>query len=612
MATTEFPRTERPERVGPPRAPAPGGPRGTPRPGPGRLKFGFLVIAIVLSFYAARLVQLQAIDPGSYAEKAAAEGLEEMVLPAERGAIRDRNGVELATSMDGLMVIADPQLASAKASELATFLAAELDVDYFTTLERLRKTEGEGSRYQFIARRVPATKARAAVAKAKAQGFAGLTTERDPIRTYPLDDVAANLIGFIGQDDKAGALSGFERTFNKVLAGTDGSARYQVVEGRRVPLGESAKTDPRNGHDLVLTIDRDTQWHTQRVLAQAVRQWNAESATAIVMDSRSGELLSYADYPTFDANHPQRTDEDYYGSKGASEPYEPGSVEKVLTLAAVMDAGKATPESRLNVPPGYQANGHTIGDHGRQGYAKLTLAGVLAKSSNIGTALAADLLEDVKLREYLTAFGLGQRTNIGIRGESPGSVPPAPWTDISQATIAFGQGLSVTPIQLAAAFNTIANKGVRVSPSLIEGSATTDAGVQVGTEHATSTRVVSEDTARKMALMMEKVVGPEGTASKAAIDNYRIAGKTGTAQVPGPDGRYLEGVDNNSFCGFAPADNPRFTVCVTIKSVQGGAGGSTAGPPFRKIMNFVLRHYAVPPTTGSSPYELTWGAGSDR
>jgi cell division protein FtsI (penicillin-binding protein 3) len=579
-----------------------------------RLRFGFLVIAIVLSFFAARLVQLQALDPGSYAKLAEAEGLENIVLPAERGPIRDRNGVELASSMDGLMIIANPQLTAPKASALATFLADELGVDYFTTLSRLRKTTGVGRSYQFVARRVPAAKARSVVEKAGEQGFVGLTTERDPIRTYPMDDVAANILGFVGQDDKTGPLAGLERTFDKVLAGKDGSARYLAVKGKVLPLAENTVTKPTNGKALTLTIDRDTQWVTQRVLSKAVDNWNADSGTAIVMDTRTGELLAYADYPTFDANHPQRTDKEYYGSKGISEPYEPGSVEKVLTLSSVMDEGKAEPETRINVPPQIERDGWPIRDHSAHDWIKLTLAGILSRSSNIGTALASEELTHDQLHDYLQDFGLGQRTNVGLRGESAGLLPAAKfWSAVNQATIAFGQGLSVNALQMITAVNAIANGGVKVSPSLIEGSATGEDGVEVGTAHTTSKRVISEQTAAEMSRMMETVLDPvEGTAPLARVPGYRVAGKTGTAQVAG-NGSYLDGVNNNSFVGFAPAEAPRFTVFVVIKGVHGGAGGLTAGPAFKRIMSYLLRHYAVPPTDAkAAPYETTWGTERAR
>ncbi|MDO7869341.1 peptidoglycan D,D-transpeptidase FtsI family protein [Nocardioides jiangxiensis] len=580
-----------------------------PRPGSQfRLKFGFLVIAIVLSFYGARLVQLQAIDPGSYSQIAYKEGLEQVVLPASRGEIEDRNGVAMAASMDGLMVIADPFLTAPKAPQLAKFLADRLGVDYFATLEKLRKTTGDGKRYQIIAHRIPATKVRKALADAADQGFQGLSTERDPIRAYPLNDVGANVVGFIGQDDENGPLAGLERTFNKQLAGADGEARYIAVKGRQVPLSEAEITEPRDGRPLRLTLDSDAQWFTQRTLAAAVRNWKAASGVAIVMDSHTGELLAYADYPSFDANDPQATDKEYYGSKGVQDPYEPGSVEKVLTLSSVMDSGHATPETRLTVPDVLMRDNWPIHDHGRQGTVKLTLAGVLSRSSNIGTTLSAETMEPSEIRDYLAKFGLGQRTNVGLRGESAGVVPAAPWSDIQRATISYGQGMTVTPLQMIAAVNTIANGGVRVSPSLIEGTATTDTGVKVGTSQATATRVLSADTAEKMSRMMETVLDPEeGTAPLARIPGYRVAGKTGTAQV-NENGKYLDNLNDNSFVGFAPADNPRFTVYVVLRHVNGGAGGLTAGPAFKRIMSYMLRKYGIPPTdTTATPYETTWG-----
>jgi len=571
-----------------------------------RLRFGLLVITILLSFFGARLVQLQALDPHAYAAMAQAEGAEEVVLPAERGAILDRNGVELATSMDGLMVVADPQLTRDDASRLATFLADELGVDYFQTLDRLRR---ENSRFQYIARRVPATHAREVVDAAEEQGLKGLSTRRDPIRTYPAGDVAANLIGFIGDDEEAGPLGGLERTFDSQLAGRDGLARYQVGGGNRIPLGDSTIERPQNGKDLQLTIDRDTQWLTQKLLGKAVRGSGAESGVAVVMDTLTGDLLAYADYPTYDANNPLATDEEYLGAKGASDVYEPGSVEKALTAASLIDAGLVKPTDRFTIPPMITRDGWPIRDHWDHGTLRLTFTGVLAKSSNIGTVMASEQMEAQQLHDYLTAFGLGQRTNIGIRGETAGVLSDAStWSAASRANIAFGQGLSVNALQMAAAINTIANGGVRVSPNLVEGSATTDEGVEVGTAHASSRRVVSEAAARQTALMMERVVDPEdGVAPNAQVAGYRVAGKTGTAQRA-EHGRYVDEF-TVSFAGFAPADDPRFTVYVVVhKPKNGEGGGAIAGPVFSRIMSYLLRHYSVPPTnTPPSHYRAEWG-----
>lgn len=572
-----------------------------------RLRIGFLVIAMVLSVFVGRLVQLQGLDPASYASMAAAEGLEEIVLPAERGDILDRNGEPLAESVDGLMVVADPALTADDAPELARFLANRLDVDYFTILPRLR---AEDSRFQYIARSVPAALATSVVSKARALGYDGLVTERDPVREYPAGDVAANLVGFVGTPRKNGTtkpLAGFERTFDDLLDGVDGEARYSVAAGNRVPLGENTTVPAVDGEDLRTTLDRDLQFYSQRVLRQAVRDSGGESGSVVVLDSRTGDVLTLADYPTFDANHPLESDEADLGSRAVSDVYEPGSVEKVLTVAGLVDAGKVTARTRLTVPGVLQREGdNPISDWFDHGTIRLTLAGVIAQSSNIGTVMATEKYDDGELRSYLDSFGLGRTTGTGIRGESAGILPDESiWSDALQDRIAFGQSVSVNALQMAAAVNTIANGGVRIDPSVVLGSATTDSGEQVGTDHATERRVISEDAARQTTHMMERVVDPEvGVAPGAAVPGYRVAGKTGTAQRASSECQCYDGSYTVSFAGFAPADDPRFTIYVVVQNpTNGGGGGSVGGPAFSKIMGYALRRYAVPPT-GTEPSRL--------
>jgi cell division protein FtsI (penicillin-binding protein 3) len=565
-----------------------------------RLRLGFIVIAMVLSLFGARLVQLQGIDPKSYAAMAAAEGLVRVTLPAERGDILDRNGEPLADSVDGLMVVADPYMTTDEAPELAKFLATRLDVDYFRTLQLLRE---KGSRFEYVARRVPSTLATDVVSAARQAGFEGIDTRPDPIRDYPAGDVAANLIGFMGTDE---ALGGLERTFDTQLSGTDGSARYEIGGGNRLPLGESTITRPVDGKDLRTTIDQDLQWFTQRVLRQTVEDSRGDSGFAVVMDSLTGEILALADHPTFDANHPLASSEEDLGSRAMSDVYEPGSVEKVLTLSGLIDAGKVTARTRLKVPGSLARQDRVIHDWFPHGVIRLTLAGVVAQSSNIGTVLSADKFARGELRSYLSQFGLGQTTNIGVRGETPGILPdPSVWTPQTQDRIAFGQSLSVNAVQMAAAVNTLANGGVRVSPSLIRGTATTEDGQRVGTDTTTTRRVVSERAARQTALMMERVVDPDvGVAPGANVPGYRVAGKTGTAQRVGEECGCYDGSFTVSFAGFAPADDPRFTIYVVVQNPRnGGGGGSVTGPAFAKIMGYALRRYAVPPT-GTKPSRL--------
>ena len=558
-----------------------------------RLRIGFVLIAMVLSVFGARLVQLQGLDPRSYAAMAAAEGTVEVVLPAERGDILDRNGEPLADSVDGVMLAADPALTREAAPETARFLAERLEVDYIATLAALRE---KGSRFEYIARRVPSTLANDVLDEAKARGIDGLFTRRDPVRIYPANDVAANLVGFVGTDE---AFGGFEQVFNEMLSGRNGSERYEVGAGNRIPLGQSTTVPAVDGQDLQTTIDRDLQWYTQRVLRQAVEEAGGDSGLAVIMDSRTGEILTLADHPTFDAENPADSPTDDRGARSLNLVYEPGSVQKVLTLSALIDAGRVTARTKLRVPGSLARQDRVINDYFEHGLIKLTLAGVLAKSSNIGTVLAADRFRPGELRTYLDKFGLGRRTDVGLGAEAAGILPdPSLWTSQAEDRIAFGQSLSVNAVQMTAAVNTIANGGVRISPSLVRGTAARDDGVEVGTDVADRRQVVSPEAARQTTLMMERVVDPrDGVAPLAQVPGYRVAGKTGTAQRVGPECGCYDGSFTVSFGGFAPADDPRFTIYVAIHNPRnGGGGGSVAGPVFSKLMAFTLHRYGVAPT----------------
>jgi len=577
------------------------------------LKIGFVLIAMVLSLFGARLVQLQGFDPHSYAQAAAKENLVSQVLPAERGRILDRNGQPLADSADGLMITAAPSITSKTAPALATLLANKLDLDYSKTLAALTgKTRGSTPLFAYVARKVPAAKATAAVDAAEAKGFKGLYTADDPIREYPAHDVAANLVGFLGTD---GPLAGLEKSLNNELAGKDGKQTYEVADGgTRIPLGPSTTVEPVNGTDVHLTIDRELQWYAQRVLRQADQKSDAVNGIAEVVDVKTGEILALADDPTFDASDPGAARKSDRGARSLNEVYEPGSVEKILTLSSLIDAGKVTDRTKLVVPGELHREDTVIHDWFPHDDIKFTLAGVIAQSSNIGTVLASDRFENGQLHQYLQKFGLGQRTNVGVLGESPGILPSmSQWNHEIQDRVDFGQSVSVNAVQMIGAVNAVANGGVRVDPSLILGKATTDSGQTVGTDETTSRRVVSKRAATQMMKMMERVPDPKtGTAPQTQIPGYRVAGKTGTAQRA-VNGRY-DGSLTVSFAGFAPADNPRFTVYVVVNDPRRGAagGGVTAGPVWQKIMSFALRHFGVPPTnTKPSNLPTMWGKGND-
>ena len=564
-----------------------------------------MVIAMMLSLFGARLFQLQGVDSKAYATRAQEAGLVSIDLPAKRGRILDRNGVPLAESIAGLMIVADPTRTTPHAEAIAKILAERLHLDYFDLLARLTK---KGTRFVYVARRVPSTLASSVMDVLKKYEYAGVDTRPDPLRTYPAGDVGANLIGLIGEKQKG---AGLELNFDKLLAGKNGKETYEVGGGNRIPLGDNSQVKPVNGKDLQLTIDRDVQWYTQRVLRQAVQASKARSGAAVVLDSQTGELLAFADYPTFDPNKPSKSVAGLLNSKALSDVYEPGSVEKVLTAAALLDSDKVTPATRIKVPPELPVLDRTIHDWFEHGQIQLTMAGVLARSSNIGTAMAASEFTSEQLWTYLDKFGLGRRTDVGLPGETRGLLPPPSiWSVLSRAQIAFGQGVSVNALQMATAVNTLANGGELVTPSLIRGRATTASGNDVGTETTSRRRVVSARAASETAQMMELVTTPEiGTAPGAGIEGYRVAGKTGTAQQVGKTCKCYDGSTAVSFAGFAPADKPRFTVYVVVnRPAKGASGGGTAGPVFRKILSYVLQKYAVPPTgTAPSALPIKWG-----
>ncbi len=578
-----------------------------------RLRAALLVIVMVLSLFGARLFQIQGVDSKAYAARAEAAGLVTLDLPAKRGRILDRNGVPLAESISGVMLVADPTRTTPDAEAIAKILADRLDLDYFDLLARLTK---KGTRFVYLARRVPTTQASGVLDELADRSLVGVDTRPDPLRTYPAGDVAANLVGYLG-DDPTKVAGGLEQSFNRLLAGKDGQESYEVGGGNRIPLGENSQVEPVDGKDLRLTIDRDVQWYSQRVLRQAVQGARAESGAAVVLDSQTGEIIALADYPTFDPNQPAKAAKKDLVSRALSDVYEPGSVEKVLTAAGLLDAGKVTPATRIKVPEELPVLDRTIGDWFDHGKIRLTLAGVIARSSNIGTALAAMQLTPAQLWTYLDKFGLGQRTEIGMPGETRGLLPaPEAWSELTRAQIAFGQGVSVNALQMVTAVNAIANGGELVSPSLVRGRATTSSGREVGTATTTSRRVVSADAAARTAEMMELVTTPDvGTAPGAAVEGYRVAGKTGTAQeVGGACNCYADGGLAVSFAGFAPADKPRFTVYVMVmRPKAGGSGGGTAGPVFRKILGYVLQKYGVPPTGTTPPtMPIKWGRQADK
>lgn len=554
--------------------------------------------AVVLAVFALRLVQLQAVQGEALASAALDQRLRTVELPAGRGAILDANGDALAVTVEARNVTADQTLVTDPAmvaASLGPILGADSDV-------LAARLTGE-RRFVYLAKGLtPETWDRISALR-----LPGIFSEPASRRIYPAGDLAANVVGFVGSE--GAGLGGIEYAYQDVLAGTPGQQTMERGPGGRViPTGANTVTDALNGATIMLTIDRDIQYVAQQALADKVAESRADSGTLIVMDARTGRILAMATAPTFDANRPASYRASNRGNRALTDVFEPGSTSKLMTLAAVVNEGQANPYSPIVVPSELIRGDEKFHDATPHGTLRLTLAGVMAKSSNMGTILAAERIGGRKLYKYLKKFGIGEPTGLGFPGESAGYVPPySEWSPTSFPTIAFGQGLSVNAVQSASVFATIANDGVRIQPSLVDSVILPDGTVQVLTE-PTATRVVSANTARQVRSMLEAVVGEGGTAPMAAIPGYRVGGKTGTAQAYSEACGCYDGVVA-SFIGMAPADAPELVVAVSIVNPrQGRYGGELGGPVFKRVMTYALQARQVPPTGNVGPtLPLTFG-----
>ena len=571
-------------------APRPAGrrPAGDFRPGDPvrRLRIWQLCLLFTLTIVAARVIDLQAIQGPSLAAAGDKARLRTVVLPAVRGEITDVNGVPLASTVAAKNVTVDQTLVKDPATEAAA-LARVLGGD--AAVYRTRMT-GE-RRFVYLAKAVtPEVWAKVAALK-----LPGVFSEVSSTRIYPAGSVAANVVGYVRADGHGG--SGLEYGFDKQLAGTAGSQSFQSsARGTEIPTADSSGVDAVPGMSVKLTIDRDIQWMAQQALAKQVTAAKADSGTVVVMDPRTGQIYALATVPTFDPNKPADAAQADIRNRAVTDAFEPGSTSKVMTMAAVIEEKKANPLTRIVVPPVLVTKYKTFHDDVPHGTLKLTLNGVLARSSNIGTILAAQKIGGEKLYSYLKKFGIGESTGLHFPGESKGFVPsPSNWSATSFGTIAFGQGLSLTAVQAASVYATIANDGLRVAPTLVAGYTAPDGTYQPAAAPST-VRVVSPETAVQVRSMLESVVSDQGTAPKAAISGYRVAGKTGTANRIDESCRCYRGY-TASFIGMAPADAPRLVIAVFLQNPRNGHfGGQLAAPVFKKVMSFSLEHLRIPPT----------------
>ena len=575
-----------------------------------------VAIAIVIFLlFGLRLIEIQAIRANGYVEKVDVELGKTATLLAPRGNIYDINGIELARSISAINIAVDQTVVNdpvAAANIVAPILG-------MTPTQLLPNITGD-RRYVLIAKDVtPAKwnevyegieKYNSNLLKSKdgiSKRIGGFVPERSYIRDYPSGLLTASLVGIIN-DQGAGA-SGIESSLNNLLAGTNGKYAYANGRGKIIPGSERVSVEAKAGTSIRLTIDRDIQWVAQNAINQAVASARAQSGTVIVMDPKTGAILAQASAPTFDPNNSSSITLDKLRNPAVQDVYEPGSTGKVITVAAAMEEGLITPESVFTIPYKMKVADEYFHDHEKHPTQRLTTTGLLAVSSNTGSIQIGQKLGKDRLYEYLRKFGMGQSTNSKLPGESAGSLLQVKdWSGTSLPTFAFGQGYSLTAMQTTSVFATIANTGVRVSPSILAG-VVDESGKYTQAKENASVRVLSEQTSQNMRAMMESVVSKNGTAPTAAIPGYRIAGKTGTAN------RYntLCGCYSGytaSFVGFAPADAPEFVVSVTIQDPKGMHwGGVLAGPVFKKVMSFVLQSKRVQPTnTEKTIFNLTEAA----
>ncbi|KOG08735.1 MULTISPECIES: peptidoglycan D,D-transpeptidase FtsI family protein [Streptomyces] len=597
---------------------------GSPRP---RLRLVSLGLTLVMIAFVVRLLQVQAVDASAYAAKADKYRFQEYTLSAERGEITDRSGIALAASVDAYDITADPKLFTPEESKVpdapeqaAALLAPLLGKEPAELAKKLRTPK---SRYTLLARkqtpqvwnqikdlkRVYGQKAQRSAGGNGVNLLGGVLSEPSTKRVYPNGELAAGILGYVNAEGKGAG--GVESMLDPELAGRDGTIRFTQSGGRQVPTAGSQGTPAVPGSDIELTIDRDIQWAAQQAITDQVRKSKADRGYVIVQDTRSGEVLAMANAPGFDPNDLSAANAASMGNAALQDAYEPGSTSKVMSMAAVLEEGKAAPGTHVTVPNRLHRGDRLFKDDVDHKTWYLTLNGVLAKSSNIGTILATGRLGATQpeanrvLYSYLRKFGIGSPTGLDYPGETAGILAkPEDWSTSQQYTIPFGQGLSINAMQAASVYSTIANKGVRVEPSIVRGTKGPD-GRFVPAPAPKESRVVSEKTADTLAKMLESVVDDrEGTGTKAAIPGYRVAGKTGTANRVDPElGRY-KGY-TASFAGFAPADNPQITVYCAIQNPTKGSyfGGQICGPIYKKVMEFALKTLHIAPT-GSDPARL--------
>lgn len=568
-----------------------------------RLRVLLLLVAIMFSVTATRAVQIQVVQADEMATLAAQKMTVSRDLPAQRGRILGRDGQVMAFTEATVNVVADAKAIStngrepeamkesdrAKAAiaprEMASIIARRLSLNETEVQAKLSRAD---SQYQVLARQVPAGDFVDLVAELNKGGWIGIYRESNPRRVYPMGRVGSNVVGFLVDGQGMG---GVERSMNTELTGTKGRETYETSPYGRIAQGNQVLTPPVDGCDVQLTIDPDLQWMVERRLADQVDQVNGNWGVALVMDVETGQLLAMANYPSFDSNDTSTGKAADLQNRAVGAAYEPGSVQKVLTLASLLDAGVTTPDTTYRIGSEIMIDTHKVTDAFRHGDMSITTRGILVNSSNIGAITAARTMDKVKLQDYMAKFGLGQKTTLGLPGEAAGKLPGPKLYDYERDSMAYGYGLSVTSVQMAAAVATVANGGVYNEPSIV--SATTCNGVRTPAPAPEQHRVISATAAQQAVEMMEQKTIHD--RPKTWVDGYRTATKTGTARIAASQGGYVGQVA--SMVGVAPVEDPQILVYVLVaRPDQQGAGLGMAGPVYKDVMSLALPRYGVKPS----------------
>ncbi|MEO7587267.1 MAG: penicillin-binding protein 2 [Arachnia sp.] len=588
-----------------------------------------VVVALFVTVCVGRAFQLQAIDAHAFAAEASTKMLSTRDLPATRGSITDRNGVVLAATEPAMRITVDPDMVNSNGADkrypmsdkkqaagkaapraVATILANRLGgtpEDYLDVLQKKKKGDDkEFSRYEIVAKQVPASlwsdiqsDMRKGVDGDGKRPWFGLFAASDPMRTYPNGRLASNVLGFVNGEGKG--VAGLEGVLEDELDGEPGQSMYDASRYGRIPLGTNVLTPPTDGISYETTLDGDLQWLSEQALADGMATSGAKTGIAIVMNVKNGEILALANGPSFNPAELGGVEAGDLGNRAVTDAYEPGSVQKVLTIAALADAGLVTPDTHVVVPPQIASGSRFVRDAFSHGTINLTARGVIAQSSNIGTIDLARRIPKDKLSTYLKDFGLGSKPNSGLPGETSGSVPGGDMPDYTRDQISFGQGLSVSAVQMSAAVAGVVNGGIYHQPSILK-SATRADGTPVELPQPVERRVISEEASGVTRDVMEAVIAQMGNG-KRTIPGYRTAGKSGTAQRFDPKCKCYNGY-TASFVGVAPAEDPQLLVYVVLDQPNNGnLGSQLALPVVNNILQAALPRYNVLPSTTPAPDE---------